>query len=104
MNDLFSTSDFLQLNDFGCYRIHRMEEQLYGDYLPADYDRKDVITYHWHQNRKDNLQGQFNFYYGIAKNSVSRASMFLYIVLLLTVGVLGDLLSAVIQHVTNMFS
>ena len=99
-----SVNEDYELNDFGCYRIHRMEEKLYGNYLPKDYSPKDVISYHWHQNRNDNLQGQFNFYYGITKNSVSRASMFLYVVLLLVVGVLGDLLSAVIQHVTGMFS
>ena len=75
-----------------------MEENLYEGYLPKDYKREDVIMYQWNQNREYNLQGQFNFYYGIAKNSVSRASMFLYLVLLLTIGVIGDLIAAVIQR------
>ena len=87
-----------EVNDTGCYRIHRLEENLYEDYLPKDYRCEDVITYQWHQDREHNLQGHFNFYYGIAKNSVSRASMFLYLVLLLTIGVFGDLLAAVIQR------
>ena len=92
-----SVHEDYELNDSGCYRIHRLEENLYEKYLPADYKCEDIITYQWHQDREVNLQGHFNFYYGIAKNSVSRASMFVYLVLLLTIGVFGDLLAAVIQ-------
>ena len=86
-----------ELNDSGCYRIHRLEENLYKGYLPRAYKCDDVISYQWNQSRENNLQGHFNFYYSIARNSVSRASMFFYIVLLLTVGVVGDLLAALIQ-------
>ena len=93
-----SINEDYEINDVGCYRIHRLEENLYGDYLPKDYKCEDVITYQWHQNRENNLHGHFNFYYGIVKNSVSRASMFLYLLLLLTIGVFGDLVAAVIQR------
>ena len=97
-----------EINDSGCYRIHRLEENLYVDYLPKDYKLEDVITYHWHQNREQNLQGQFNFYYSIAKDSVSRGSMFLYMVLLLAIGIFGDLLSELFQSfigwLTGLFS
>ena len=86
-----------ELNDSGCYRIHRLEEKLYKHYLPIAYKCDDVISYQWNQSRENNLQGHFNFYYSIAKNSVSRASMFFYIVLLLTIGIFGDLLSALLQ-------
>ena len=89
-----SIDENYEINDSGCYRIHRLEKNLYKDFLPGDYNLEDVITYQWHQNREYNLQGQFNFYYSIAKNSVSRASMFLYIVLLLSIGILGDFLSS----------
>ena len=82
-----------ELNDATCYRIHRLEEQLYEGYLPKDYNREDIITYQWHQSREDNLQGQFNFYYNVIKNSVSRASMFLYMVLLMAIGIIGNLLA-----------
>ena len=91
-----SIDENYELNDSGCYRIHRLEENLYQDYLPKDYKREDVITYQWHQTRGDHLQGQFNFYYNIAKNSVSRASMFLYMLLLILVGVVGDLLGSLV--------
>ena len=92
-----SVDESYELNDSGCYRIHRLEENLYEHYLPKDYNREDVITYQWHQKRKDHLQGQFNFYYSITKNSISRASMILYMILLLAVGVFSDVLSALIQ-------
>ena len=99
-----SIDENYELNDSGCYRTHRLEENLYKDYLPEDYNREDVITYQWNQNRKYNFLGQFNFYYSIEKNSVSRASMCLYIVLLLTIGVIGDILSALFQMLIGLFS
>ena len=88
-----SIDESYELNDGGCYRIRRLEDNLYKDYLPKKYKSDGVITYQWHQTREYNLQGQFNFYFNIMKNSVSRASMILYLVLLLSVGVLGDFLS-----------
>ena len=92
-----SIDENYEVNDSGCYRTHRLEEELYKDYLPADYKREDVITYQWNQNRDYNLQGQFNFYYTITKNSISRGSMFLYIILLFAFGIFGDFLSASAQ-------
>jgi hypothetical protein len=83
-----------EINDTGCYRIHRLEENLYEGYLPMDYECDDIITYQWNQNREHNLQGQFNFYYHLAKDSVSRGSMFLYMLLLTTIGVLGNLIAS----------
>ena len=95
---MISVNESYELNDGGCYRIRRLEEKLYKEFLPADYQCEDVITYHWNQTREDNLKGQFNFYYSITKNSVSRESMFLYIVLLLTIGIIGDLISNAFQY------
>ena len=88
-----SIDENYELNDLGCYRTHRLEEKLYENYLPNDYTREDIITYQWNQSREHNLQGQFNFYYNITKDSVSRASMFLYMTLLLTIGLFGDLIA-----------
>ena len=92
-----SIDENYELNDSGCYRIHRLEENLYEDYLPKEYKLEDVITYQWNQNREDNFQGQFNFYYSITKNSISRGSMLLYMILLLAIGIFGDLLSGLVQ-------
>ena len=98
-----SIEESYELNDGGCYRIRRLEEKLYQEFLPRDYPCEGVITYHWNQNRDQNVRGQFNFYYSIAKDSVSRESMFLYLVLLLTIGVIGDLLSAAVQYWLGWF-
>ena len=89
-----SINEEYDLNDSGCYRIHRLEEKLYENYLPKDYRREDVITYQWQQSREHNLQGHFNFYYNVTKDSISRASMFLYMVLLMAIGVIGNLLAS----------
>ena len=87
-----SIDEKYELNDSGCYRIHRLEEKLYEDYLPKEYDREDVITYHWNQNREHNFQGQFNFYYNITKNSISVGSMTVYMILLMLLAVMGEIL------------
>ena len=99
-----SVDENYELNDTGCYRIRRLEENLYENYLPKDYMREDVITYQWNQNRENNFQGQFNFYYSITKDSISRASMLLYMILLLAVGVLGDLFSEAVKALFGLFN
>ena len=98
-----SINESYELNDGGCYRIRRLEEDLYQEFLPNDYPKEDVITYHWNQNRGDNLRGQFNFYYSITKESISRGSMFLYLVLLTIIGIIGNLLSSAVQYWTGWF-
>ena len=98
-----SVDENYELNDGGCYRIRRLEENLYRNYLPKDYQCDDVITYQWNQSRENNLQGQFNFYYSITKNSVSRGSMFLYMILLLAIGIFGDLLAEIVKALIRMF-
>ncbi|MBR6545954.1 MAG: hypothetical protein IKT72_03375 [Clostridia bacterium] len=89
-----SIDENYELNDSGCYRIHRLEENLYRGYLPSEYKREGTITYEWNQNREDSLQGQFNFYYNVTKDSISRGSMFLYMLLLMAIGVLGNLIAS----------
>ena len=88
-----SIDENYELTDSGCYRIHRLEEKLYAAYLPKDYKMEDVITYHFHQSKEHNLQGQYNFYYTITKESVSRGSMAVYMTLLLVIGLFGDLIA-----------
>lgn len=93
-----------ELNDAGCYRIRRLEENLYEAYLPEDYHREDVIMYQWNQNRENNFQGQFNFYYSITRESVSKGSMLLYMILLLSIGVIGDAISNAVQAFFGLFT
>lgn len=97
-----SVDEKYELNDSNCYRIRRLEENLYRNYLPKDYQYDDVITYQWNQSRENNLQGQFNFYYNLSKNSVSKSSMFLYMVLLLAISIFGDLLAEIVKALILM--
>ena len=87
-----SVSEDYDINDEGCYRIRHLEEDLYGKYIPDKYKTDDVISYQWHQNREANLQGQFNFYYNITKNSISAGSMTIYMILLMLLAVMGEIL------------
>ena len=99
-----SVDENYELNDAGCYRIRRLEENLYQQYLPSGYQGEDVITYQWNQSREDNFQGQFNFYYSITKEYVSKGSMLLYMILLLSIGVIGDAISNMVQALFSLFS
>ena len=100
-----SIDENYELNDSGCYRTHRLEEKLYKDYLPKDYNRENVITYQWNQSREHNLQGQFNFYYNITKDYISRGSMFLYMTLLMAIGVIGNLVASYLWDlITDLFN
>ena len=87
-----SVSEDYDINDEGCYRIRHLEDELYRDYIPNKYKTDDVISYQWHQNRETNLQGQFNFYYNITKNSISGGSMTVYMILLMLLAVMGEIL------------
>ena len=98
-----SVDENYELNDSGCYRIRRLEENLYKDYLPVDYQAEDVITYQWNQSREQNYQGQFNFYYSITKNSVSKGSMLLYMILLFLLGILSDAISETVRALLGLF-
>ena len=94
----FSIDESYDLNDAGCYRIRRLEEKLYKDYLPNQYKSEDVITYQWNQSREHNLQGHFNFYYNISKNSISRGSMLVYLILVTAISCLGSVFANLITY------
>ena len=97
-----SVDENYEINDSSCYRIRRLEEDLYKKFIPSGYNCDDVITYQWHQNRDYDLKGHFNFYYSIMKSSVSKASMLFYMILLLGVGIFGDLLSELFKMLIGL--
>lgn len=97
-----SVNEDYDINDEGCYRIRHLEEELYREYIPAKYKTDDVISYQWHQNRESNLQGQFNFYYNITKDSVNSGSMTVYMILLMALAVAGEILGDIAKGLLGM--
>lgn len=83
-------NDEYEVNDQGCYRIRRLEEKLYQNYVPAGFDCEDAITYQWEQTRQTNLRRQFNFFFSIAHNAVCGPSLLVYMILLALLGTLGS--------------
>ena len=65
--------------------------------MPQGFSCEDVITYQWDQNREKNLHGHFNFYFSIARNSVSRVSMLIYMLMLVIFGSMGSALYDLIK-------
>ena len=97
-------NNFLEANNNDEEFVKKLEENLYKKYLPADYPIEDIITYQWNQSREDNFKGHFNFYYCITRNSVSKGSMLLYMILLLSIGVVGDFVSNAVHTLFGLFS
>lgn len=91
-----SVHEDYQVTDANCYRIHRLEQELYGEYAPAGFDCTDIVTYEWHETRETNLRCHYNFYFGISRDSISRLSMLLYVVLLVFFGLVGNAVSSVV--------
>ena len=77
-----SITDDYEINDTACYRIRRLEEELYRNFLPSGFDGQDTVTYQWQQNRETNFKGHFNFYLNISRNAISKGSVALYLVII----------------------
>ena len=97
-----SLQEDYQVNDSNCYRIHRLERELYGAFMPDKYDSDEVITYEWNESRDKNLYGRFNFYFGISRDAISKSSMLLYMILLFVVSLMGNVLWAVMGPVLGL--
>lgn len=87
-----SLDENYSMNDTNCYRIRRVEKELYNNFVPVGFNCDDAITYQWNQNRETEMSGHFNFYFDISRDFVSRVSMFIYMVLLMIVGIAGGFL------------
>jgi hypothetical protein len=97
-----SIREAYQVNDSNCYRIHRLEKELMDGYAPPDFDCDDAVTYEWNASREENLYGHFNFYFGIARETVSKMSMLLYMVLLFVVSLMGNVLWELLAPLLGM--
>ena len=85
-----SIADNYEINDSSCYRIRRLEEELYENFLPEGFDGEDIVTYQWQQNRDVNAKGHFNFYLNIARDRVSFSSLFVYLGILIVLELLSN--------------
>ena len=97
-----SLQEEYQVNDSNCYRIHRLEKELFGEFAPAGFDCEDAVTYEWNESREKNFYGHFNFYFSIARDSISKSSMLLYMVLLFVVNFMGDMLWELLSPLLGM--
>ncbi len=94
-----SIADGYEINDASCYRIRRLEEELYKDFLPDDFDARNVVTYQWQQSREDNLKGHFNFYLNVSRNAISPISIFVYMFIIIFLNALGGMMWDVMKAI-----
>ena len=97
-----SLQEEYQVNDSNCYRIHRLAKELFGEYAPEGFNCDDAITYEWNESREKNLYGHFNFYFGLSRDSVSKSSMLVYMILLFVVSLMGNALWEMLSPLLGM--
>ena len=97
-----SLQEGYQVNDTNCYRIRRLERDLLGEYAPDGFDFDDAITYEWNETREKNFYGHFNFFFGIARDTISKSSMMLYMILLILVSLVSNLLWSLIAPLLGL--
>ena len=97
-----SIADDYEIDDSFCYRIRRLEEDLYKNFLPSGFDGEDVVTYQWQQNRESNLKGHFNFYLNISRNAISKGSLILYLIIIIFLDVAGGMTWDLIQWIYSL--
>ena len=90
------------VNDSNCYRIHRLENDLYDSYAPSDFPCDEAITYEWVESKERNLYGHFNFYFSIARDTISKSSMLLYMILLFMVSLMGNVFWELLSPLLGM--
>lgn len=95
-------SEDFEVNDHNCFKIRRLEEELYENFCPKNFKLDNTINYLWQDDRGNNYQGRFNFYLHMHKNKISHASMFIYMVLLILVGVLGEAIWVLIEYLFKL--
>ena len=85
-----SIADDYEINDVACYKIRRLEEELYKEFLPSSFNSENIVTYQWQQNREINLKGHFNFYFNISRNAISPGSVLIYILIIILLNAVGS--------------
>ena len=98
-----SIDEEYELNDSNCYRIRRMEEDLYKDYAPHGYTCSDVITYQWVEERDKNMKSHYNFYFDIVHSKISQNSVLLYLMIVLITAVVGCAIYDIIIYLISLF-
>ena len=99
-----SIADDYEINDVTCYRIRRLEEELYKDFLPSTFNTQNIVTYQWQQNREINLKGHFNFYFNISRNSISPGSILIYILIIILLNAIGSFFWELIKFVYTLMT
>lgn len=97
-----SLSDAYEVSDANCYRIRRLEEDLYRDFVPAGFSCEDVITYQWNESWDDHPKGYYNYFLTIKRETIGRMSMLVYMILILLIGAGGNAVWTVIAYLLGI--
>ncbi|MBO5896254.1 MAG: hypothetical protein J6Q83_03045 [Clostridia bacterium] len=98
-----SIGDDYEINDSSCYRIHRLEEELYKDFCPESFDTGSTVMYHWQQTLEENFKGRFNFYLNISRNAISISSFALYLIIIVVVNTVSGILWDLIKMIFGIY-
>lgn len=77
-----------EIDDSNCYKIRHLEEDLYKNYVPKNFNSPDAIAYQWLSDNKKH----YNFFIKIEIKKLSYISILLYISLVILLSFLGNIL------------
>ena len=93
-----SLDEAYELNDSNCYRIRRLEPDLYYDYAPTGYNCNNAITYQWVEERPVSVKAHYNFYFAITHSSINKKSLSVYLLVVLLTAVCGNAIYALVSY------
>lgn len=93
-----SLDEAYELNDSNCYRIRRLEPDLYYDYAPTGYNCNNAITYQWVEERPVSVKAHYNFYFAITHSSINKKSLSVYLLVVLLTAVCGNAICALVSY------
>lgn len=98
-----SLGDEYEMNESSCYRIRRLEAELNRNYAPEGYDCSDAITYQWVEERDSNMKSHYNFYFTMEYNKISKMSMFMYLCIVIIIGISDAVAYDLIKLIIGLF-
>ncbi|MFT4145382.1 MAG: hypothetical protein QM644_13090 [Mobilitalea sp.] len=79
--------DNIKMDTQGYYKIRKLENDLYNEYKPKDYDDKNTVVYQWHNN-----QNNYNINIDAELKKINNFSLMIYIIIIIIINIISNLI------------
>lgn len=81
-----------------CYKIRKLEKELYKNYVPTDFSCDDIATYQWLIENKTRYNFNFKFYY----TKLDKKSLCIYALIVIILSCSGSALFELISYLFKL--